>query len=113
MEAKTMEGLERELEAVKHLVISRGKQIKALQDELEGEAEVNRLLTTFLPLLALAVGRDSAAGDAVRVTGSKDVICVSVDKKSLVSVLGRWQLKTTVNTTEEYRLAFEKIKQKP
>ena len=112
MEANKIEELKRELEAVKHLTFSRGKQIKALQDRVEGEVEVNRMLATFLPLLALAVGRDSAAGDAVRVTGSKDVICVSVDKKALVSVLGRWQLKTTVHTEAEYRLAFEKTKQK-
>ena len=112
MGVKTITELERELEAIKHLVYSRGKQIKDLQERLEGEGEVNRLLTTFLPLLALAVGRDSAAGDAVRVTGSKNVVCVSVDKKSLVSVLGRWQVKTVVNTEEEYRLAFERSKPK-
>lgn len=111
METKTIEALERELEAINHLVHSRGKQINALREELAGEREVNRLLIAFLPLLALAAARDSVAGDAVRVTGSKDVLCVNVDKNSIFAALGSWQLKT-VDTADSYRLAFEKLKEK-
>lgn len=108
MEEKTKEVLERELEAVKHLLDSRGKQIKRLQDDVAGQAEINRLLAGFLPLLALAAARDSAAGEAVRVIGSRDVIAISIEKQALAAVLGDWQLKT-VNTDGVYRLAFERM----
>lgn len=109
MEEKTKEMLERELDAVKHLLDSRGKQIKRLQADVAGHGEVNRLLAGFLPLLALAAARDGAANEAVRVTGSKDVLSISIEKQALTAVLGDWQLKT-VNTDGVYRLAFEKVK---
>ena len=109
MKEKTKEMLERELEAAKHLLDSRAGQIKALQQEVAGEAEVTRLLTGFLPLLALAAARDGAANEAVRITGSRDVIGISVDKESLAAVLGRWQIKT-VNADSAYRVAFERVK---
>ena len=102
--------LEREADAMRHLLESRGKQIAALQERLKGEEEVNRLLIGFLPLLALAAARDGAANEAVRVTGSPDVLCISIGKNTLSSVLGGWNLKT-VETQGDYRLAFEKIKQ--
>ena len=104
---KTKETLERELAAAKHLLESRAAQIKSLQEDVAGQSEVNRLLAGFLPMLSLAAARDNAAGEAVRVTGSKDVIGISIEKQALSAILGTWQLKT-VNTEGVYRLAFER-----
>ncbi|MBQ3064555.1 MAG: hypothetical protein IJC99_07160 [Clostridia bacterium] len=108
MEEKTKESLERELEAAKHLLSSRAKQIKALQEDLAGEAEINRLLVGFLPLLALAAARDGAANEAVRVIGSTDVLGISIEKSALTAVLDAWCLKA-VSTEGDYRLAFERV----
>ena len=107
MEMKTTKDFERELDAMRHLLESRGRQIVALRERLEGEEEVKRLLVTFLPLLALAAARDGAANEAVRVTGSKDVLSISIGKAEVAAVLGDWDLKC-VETEGVYRLAFAK-----
>lgn len=105
MEDKTREALERELDAVRHLLDSRGKQIKRLQDDVAGQSEINRLLAGFLPLLALAAAHDGAADEAVRVAGNADALSVSIEKSALAEVLGKWELRT-VHTEGVYRLTF-------
>lgn len=92
-------------EPSRHLLAARGKEIKALREDIAGFKESVRLASAFMALLSLAAAGEPDAADSVQVRKLEDTYTVEMKKSALAQALQAWQVEVG-GDAEHYRIVF-------